>query len=189
MRDLSRAREDMKAIELKSRQRLGAFLLRHDRIYWDGRSCWTQQHFRWLEQQRFELEVHQRVFQEYVDAVIDAQRRVAALESWSLRAVAEGLMSLRGVGLITAVTVLAELGDISRFDNAWQLMSFVGLVPGECSSGSKRRQTGITKTGNAHVRRVLVEAAWSYRFPASQNRGAAAACGTRFASCTAAIDT
>ena len=110
-----------------------------------------------------------------------------ALESWPLRAVAaEGLMSLRGVGLITAVTVL---GDISRFDNAWQLMSFVGLVPGECSSGSKRRQTGITKTGNAHVRRVLVEAAWSYRFPASQNRGAAAPCGTRFASCTAAIDT
>ena len=89
-----------------------------------------------------------------------------ALENWPLRAVAEGLMSLRGVGLITAVTVLAELGDISRFDNARQLMCFVGLVPGERSSGSKRRQTGITKTGNAHVRRVLVEAAWSYRFPA-----------------------
>ena len=174
MRDLSRAREDMKAIELKTRQRLGAFLLRHDRIYREGRSRWTQQHFRWLERQRFELEIHQRVFQEYVDAVIDAQRRVAALESemrmalesWPLRAVAEGLMSLRGVGLITAVTVLAELGDISRFDNARQLMCFVGLVPGERSSGSKRRQTGITKTGNAHVRRVLVEAAWSYRFPA-----------------------
>ena len=93
-------------------------------------------------------------------------------------------MSLRGVGLITTVTVFAELGDISRFDNVWQLMSFVGLVPGECSSGSKRHQTGITKTGNVHVRRVLVEAAWSYRFPASQNRGAAASCGTRFASCT-----
>ena len=86
-----------------------------------------------------------------------------ALESWPLRAVVEGLMSLRGVGLITAVTVLA---DISRFDNARQLMSFVGLVPGERSSGSKRRQGGITKTGNAHVRRVLVGAAWSYRFPA-----------------------
>ena len=137
---------------------MGAFLLRHDRIYWDGRSRWTQQ----------------RVFQKYVDAVIDAQRQVAALESemrlalenWPLRAVAEGLMSLRGVGLITAVDVLAELGDISRLDNARQLMCFVGLVPGEHSSGSKRRQTGITKTGNAHVRRVLVEAAWSYRFPA-----------------------
>ena len=84
----------------------------------------------------------------------------------SLRAAAEGLMSLRGVGLITAVTVLAELGDFTRFDNARQLMSFVVLVPGERSSGSKRRQTGITKTGNAHVRRVLAEAAWSYRFPA-----------------------
>ena len=184
-----------------------AFLLRHDRIYQDGRSRWTQQHFRWLEQQRFELEVHQRVFQEYVDAVIDAQRRVAALESemrlalesWPLRAVAtEGLMSRRGVGPITAVTVL---GDISRFDNARQLMSFVGLVPGERSSGSKRRQTGITKTGNAHVRRVLVEAAWSYRFPARKTavlrRRAERALrqlyrpspGRRRNGCAAAIDT
>ena len=125
MRDLSRAREDMKAIEWKSRQLLSAFLLRHDRIYREGRSRWTQQHFRWLEQQRFELEVHQRVFQEYVDAVIDAQRRVAALESemrlalerGPLREVAEGLMSLWGVGLITAVTVLAEL-DILPFVNS-----------------------------------------------------------------------
>ena len=120
-----------------------------------------------------------------------------ALESWPLRAVAaEGLMLLRGVGLIVTV-----LGDISRFDNARQLMSFVGLVPGERSSGSKRRQTGISKTGNAHVRRVLVEAAWSYRFPARktavlQRRAERAlrqlyrpSPGRRRNGCAAAIDT
>ena len=173
MRDLTRAREDMKAIELKARQRLGAFLLRHERIY-AGRSRWTQAHLRWLEKQSFEHPVQQVVFQEYVDAVLEVQRRVAGLEdqihqavsSWSLRPLVEALMSLRGVNVLTAVTVLAELGDLTRFDNPRQLMSHLGLVPGEHSSGARRRRTGITKTGNGHVRRVLVEAAWSYRFAA-----------------------
>ena len=173
MRDLTRAREDMKAIELKARQRLGAFLLRHERIY-AGRSRWTQAHFRWLEMQRFETPVQQLVFQEYVETVLEAQRRVAGLEgeirsavaTWSLFPVVEALISLRGVNVLTAVTVLAELGDITRFDSPRQLMSFLGLVPSEHSSGSRRRQGAITRTGNGHVRRVLVEAAWSYRFPA-----------------------
>ncbi len=175
MRDLTRAREDMKAIELKARQRLGAFLLRHDRIY-QGRSRWTQAHFRWLEEQAFSHPVQQVVFQEYVDVVLETQRRVAGLEdqirsamqSWSLQPVVEALISLRGVDVLTAVTVLAELGDLTRFDSPRQLMSYLGLVPSEHSSGSHRRQGGITKTGNSHVRRVLVEAAWSYRFPASK---------------------
>ena len=173
MRDLTRAREDMKAIELKARQRLGAFLLRHERVY-SGRSRWTQAHFRWLEEQSFEHPVQQVVFQEYVDAVVGAQRRVSGLDdqirqavsSWSLRPVVDALVSLRGVDLLTAVTVLAELGDLTRFDNSRELMSHIGLVPSEHSSGTRRRQGGITKTGNGHVRRVLVEAAWSYRFPA-----------------------
>ncbi len=173
MRDLTRAREDMKAIELKARQRLGAFLLRHERIY-TGRSRWTQAHFHWLEEQSFEHPVQQVVFQEYVDAVMEAQRRVAGLEeqihqavaTWSLRPVVEALISLRGVNVLTAVTVLAELGDLTRFDTPRQLMSHLGLVPSEHSSGPRRRQGGITKTGNSHVRRVLVEAAWAYRFPA-----------------------
>ena len=173
MRDLTRAREDMKAIELKARQRLGAFLLRHERIY-AGRCRWTQAHFRWLEMQRFETSLQQLVFQEYVETVLEAQRRVAGLEreiqsavaTWSLRPVVEALISLRGVNVLTAVTVLAELGDITRFDSPRQLMSFLGLIPSEHSSGSRRRQGAITKTGNGHVRRVLVEAAWSYRFPA-----------------------
>ena len=173
VRDLTRAREDMKSTELKARQRLGAFLLRHGRVY-DGKSRWTQAHFRWLEHQRFDHPLHQVVFQEYVDMVLQAQARTAGLEAqmhealstWSLRPTAEALMSLRGVATITAMTVLAELGDLTRFDSPRQLMGFLGLVPSERSSGSRRRQGKITKTGNGHVRRVLIEAAWSYRFPA-----------------------
>ena len=178
MRDLTRAREDMKALELKARQRLGAFLLRHGRVYREGKSRWTQQHFRWLEEQKFEHRAQQVVFQEYIDTVMEARTRVAglegqmreALERWSLRPVVEGLIALRGVDVVTAMTVLAELGDLTRFDSPRELMSFLGLVPSEHSSGGRRRQGGITKTGNGHVRRVLVEAAWSYRFPARKTR-------------------
>ena len=173
MRDLTRAREDMKGLELKARQRLGAFLLRHGRVY-AGKCRWTQAHSRWLEAQAFELPVQQVVFQEYVDAVVQASARVASLEAqmhealarWSLAPVVAGLRALRGVNTITAMTVLAELGDVTRFDSPRQLMSFLGLVPSEQSSGARRRQGAITKTGNGHVRRVLVEAAWSYRHPA-----------------------
>lgn len=177
IRDLTRAREDMKAIELKARQRLSAFLLRHGKIY-GGKSKWIPVHFRWLETVRFDTPVQQIVLEEYVDAVKEAQRRVAGLEKqmeaalpgWSLAPVVKALMAMRGVSLITAMTVLAELGDISRFDSPRQLMAYLGLVPSEHSSGDSRRQGGITKTGNGHVRRVLVEAAWSYRFPARKTR-------------------
>lgn len=178
IRDLTRAREDMKAIETKTRQRLGAFLLRHGRVYDGGKSRWTQAHFRWLEAVKFDSPIQQIVLQEYIEAVKEGQRRVAGLEEqmrqalmgWSLRAVVEGLMALRGVSLITAMTVLAELGDISRFDSPRQLMAYLGLVPSEHSSGASRRQGAITKSGNGHVRRVLVEAAWNYRFPARKTR-------------------
>lgn len=178
IRDLTRAREDMKAMELRARQRLGAFLLRHGHVYTQGKSRWTQAHFRWLELVKFDSRIQQQVLQEYIDTVKEAQRRVAALAeqmrqalpSWSLCPVVEALMALRGVELITAMTVLAELGDISRFDSPRQLMAYLGLVPSEHSSGASRRQSGITKTGNGHVRRVLVEAAWSYRFPARKTR-------------------
>lgn len=177
MRDLTRAREDMKAIELKTRQRLGAFLLRHG-IKYPGKSRWTQAHFRWLADLKMPTPVQQIVLQEYLDAVIQAQDRVAgltqqmqqALKTWSLRPVVQALMALRGVQLITAMTVLAELGDITRFDSPSQLMAWLGLVPSEHSSGGCRRRGGITKTGNGHVRRVLVEAAWAYRFPARKTR-------------------
>ena len=174
MRDLTRAREDMKGLERITKQRLNAFLLRYSRIYQSGKSRWTQAHFRWLEGLKFELAVQQIVFQEYVDAVKQAEARVAglvkemekALQSWDLAPVVEALMALRGVKLITAMTIMAELGDITRFDSPRQLMSFLGLVPSETSSGLTRRRGGITKTGNGHVRRVLVESAWCYRFPA-----------------------
>jgi len=174
MRDLTRAREDMKGLERISKQRLNAFLLRYARIYESGKSRWTQAHFRWLERLKFDVAVQQIVFQEYVEAIKQAEARVAgleqemekALESWSLAPVVESLMALRGVKLITAMTIMAELGDITRFDSPRQLMSFLGLVPSETSSGQTRRQGGITKTGNGHARRVLIESGWCYRFPA-----------------------
>ena len=173
VRDLTRAREDMKAVEVRTRQRLGAFLLRHGRVY-HGKSRWTQAHSRWLEEQKFDFPVQQTVFQEYVDAAVAAQKRTDGLEAqmhelldaWSQRPTAEALMSLRGVSTITAMTILAELGDLTRFDSPRQLVGFLGLAPGEYSSGSRRRQGAITKTGNGHVRRLLTEAAWAYRFPA-----------------------
>ena len=178
LRDLTRAREDMKSIELKARQRLGAFLLRHGRVYREGKSRWTQRHFRWLEEQKFKHPAQQVVFQEYIDTVTEARTRVAglegqmreALQGWTLRPVVEALIALRGVDVVTAMSVLAELGDITRFDSPRELMSFLGLVPSEHSSGPRRRQGAITKTGNGHVRRVLVESAWCYRFPARKTR-------------------
>jgi len=173
MRDLTRAREDMKAMERHSRQRLGGFLLRHGKVY-PGRSKWTQAHFRWFEGVRFETATQQIVLQEYIDMVKHAQGRVKAMEEemrkaldgWKLKEVVEGLMALRGIDLIAAMTIVAELGDISRFESPRQLMAHLGLVPSEHSSGEKRKQGGITRTGNGHVRRVLVEGSWSYRLPA-----------------------
>lgn len=173
MRDLTRAREDMKAMEGHAKQRLGAFLLRHGKKY-PGKSKWTQAYFRWLEGIKFEIPVQQVVFQEYVDTVKQMKERVAAMEEemrhamggWSLAPVVTGLMALRGVEIITAMTVIAELGDISRFDSPRQLMAHLGLVPSEHSSGGRRQRGGITKTGNGHARRVLIEASWCYRLPA-----------------------
>jgi len=174
IRDLTRAREDMKHLERQARQRLSAFLLRHGQGYDSKKSKWTQAYWRWLERIKFAHPVQQVVFQEYIDSVKQQQQRVAdleqemtkALSNWSLAPVVEGLMALRGCRLITAMTIMAELGDISRFDSPRQLMSYLGLVPSESSSGQKTRRGGITKTGNGHVRRLLIESAWCYRFPA-----------------------
>ena len=131
-------------------------------------------HFKWLEGLRFETAVQQIVFQEYFDMVKHTQGRVAAMEEemrraltgWTLQPVVEGLMALRGVSLVTAMTLMAELGDLSRFESPRQLMSHLGLVPSEHSSGERQKRGGITKTGNSHVRRVLVEASWTYKSPA-----------------------
>ena len=174
VRDLTRAREDTKALERQAKQRLSAFLLRHGRLYAAGKTKWTKAHSQWLMTLKFEAPVQQNVFQEYVDTVAHLTGRVAALEEemvrvlddFSLAPIVRALMALRGIQLVTALTVVAEIGDLTRFTSPRQLMSYLGLVPSESSSGATTRRGGITKTGNGHVRRVLTEAAWCYRFPA-----------------------
>jgi transposase len=173
LRDLTRALEDMKHLQQQAKQRLLAFLLRHGKRY-DGKSNRTQAHFRWLETVKFEEPAQQIVMQEYIDTAIACGRRVDGLERQIEQAaqastvwpVIEVLMALRGVSLLTAVTVVAEIGDLKRFASAPQLMAYLGFVPSEYSSGGSARRGGITKTGNGHVRRVLVEAAWTYRYAA-----------------------
>ena len=176
MRDLTRARGDFKMLERKTRQQLNAFVLRHGYHWPTGRKRWTQIHYNWLESLRLPHDWQQVVLQEYIDATRAASQRVAdmtaqmtrALPRWSLAPVVEALVALRGIDKLAAMVLMAELGDISRFESPRQLMAFLGLVPSEHSSGSRRRQGAITKTGNSHARRMLVECAWSYRFPARQ---------------------
>jgi transposase len=174
MRDFTRCRSDFKRQELKARQQLNGFVLRHGHHWPAKKSRWTQAHYNWLESLKFAHPWQQVVLQEYIDAVRAASRRVAqiteqvmqALPQWSLAPVIDSLVALRGLDKVAAITVLAELGDVSRFDSPKQLMGYLGLVPSEHSSGTRRRQGAITLTGNAHARRMLVESAWSYRFPA-----------------------
>jgi transposase len=176
MRDLTRARDDLKAQERKARQQLNAYVLRHGHAWPSNKTRWTQTHYHWLESLRFAHDWQQVVLQEYIDAVKAASQRVAditaqmerVLPQWSLAPVVDSLIALRGVDKLAAMVLLAELGDISRFDSPKQLMAYLGLVPSEHSSGGRRRQGAITKTGNSHARRMLVESAWSYRFPARQ---------------------
>ena len=176
MRDLTRARDDMKSQERKARQQLNAFVLRHGHHWPRGKTRWTSVHCNWLESLRFEHDWQQIVLQEYMDAAKAATQRVAdltdqlmrALPGWSLAAVVDSLVALRGIDKLAATVLLAELGDISRFESPKQLMAYLGLVPSEHSTGSRRRQGAITLTGNGHARRMLVESAWSYRFPARQ---------------------
>jgi transposase len=171
MRDLERARDDAKQDERVARQRLDKFLLRHSR-FWKGGTKWTAQHIAWIRSQTFEHEAQTRTMAGYILALDQATSRVEELtkdiaelvETWSLGPLVTALQALRGVQLVTAVTIAAEIGDFTRFARPSELMSYVGLVPSEHSSGGSRRQGGITKTGNKHVRRLLVETAWNYRF-------------------------
>lgn len=176
MRDLTRARGDMKQQETKARQQLNGYVLRHGHAWPSNKTRWTQTHYNWLESLRFAHDWQQIVLQEYIDAVKAASQRVVditaqmerVLPTWSLAPVVNSLVALRGIDKLSAMVLLAELGDISRFDSPRQLMAYLGLVPSEHSSGGRRRQGGITKTGNSHARRMLVESAWSYRFQARQ---------------------
>lgn len=174
MRDLTRARDDMKSQERKARQQLNGFVLRHGHAWPSNKTRWTQTHYRWLESLKFVHDWQQVVLQEYIDSVRAASQRVAdlnaqlerVLPSWSLAPVVDSLVALRGIDKLAAIVLLAELGDIRRFESPKQLMAFLGLVPSEHSSGRRRRQGAITKTGNGRARRMLVESAWSYRFTA-----------------------
>jgi len=174
MRDLVRARIDAMQQLMRCRQQLLAFLLRHGRVYETGRKYWTQRHRQWLAGQNFERPAQCIVFQDYVESVWAATDRRDALvmrireltPDWSLGPVVEALRCFRGLELVSAATFVASVGDMSRFDTPRQLMSYLGLTPSEYSSGTRILRGGITKTGNREARRMLVEAAWSYRYPA-----------------------
>jgi transposase len=177
MRDLSRAREDAMQDLKAAKHRLKAFLLRQD-IRYEGRASWNAAHLRWLSEVVCPTPAQQIVFQEYLRAVTEQHERLGRLESelhdqvkrWRLAPVVEAIQALRGVDLTSAIIMIAELGDLTRFDTPRQLMSYLGLTPSEYSSGARRRQGGITKAGNSHARRALVEGAWAYRFPAKVSR-------------------
>jgi len=177
LRDLSRTREDAVRARLKARQQLKALLLRHGHRY-GGKSSWTLAHERYLATVSFAHPAQDIAFAEYRQAVREAHECVERLtealrsqsEHWRMKPVVEALMSLRGIDFVAAVTLVAEIGDFTRFAQPRELMGFLGLVPSEYSTGDTRRQGAITKTGNGHARRVLVEAAWNYRFPARVSR-------------------
>jgi len=170
VRDLVRAREDAKDDQRRARQRLGKFLLRRGLVYRDG-SHWTKRHKVWLQKQKLENPVARSVFEAYLFAVEQADERLELLrkqiqevaESPRYRQSVSWLCCLRGVKTTTAMTIIAELHDFRRFTSAPQLMSYIGVTPSEYSSGGHSKRGGITKAGNGRVRRVLVEAAWSYR--------------------------
>lgn len=177
IRDLSRTRVDAVRARLKARQQLNALLLRHGRRY-EGKTRWTAAHERHLARISFEHPAQDIAFAEYRQAVSEGSARVGRLEQrlaqeverWRMQPLVRAVMTLRGLDLIAATTIVAELGDLRRFAHPRELMGYLGLVPSEHTTGSKRRLGAITKTGNGHVRRILVEAAWNYRFPARMSR-------------------
>jgi transposase len=177
IRDLTRAREDALSDLKDAKCRLKAFLLRQD-IRYVGRATWGPAHLRWLSEVVCPTPAQHIVFQEYVRAVHEQTARLQRLEqelqdhvkAWRLNPVVEALQALRGVQCTVAVTMVAEIGDLTRFDHPRELMKFLGLIPSEYSSGEQRRQGSITKAGNTHARRALVEGAWAYRYPAKVSR-------------------
>ena len=176
LRDLVRARADFVLLQTQSRQRLSAFLLRHGERF-EGQSKWTQAYFRWLETIKCDFPVQQIVLQEYIDTVLQMQKRIKALDRQielagresALWPLIQNYMALRGINRLTATVLAAELGDLTRFTTAPQLMAYLGLVPSEHSSGPSKVRGGITKTGNSYVRRLLTEASWTYRHQARKS--------------------
>lgn len=175
LRDLVRAREDARLDQTRARHRLGKFLLRHGcRPPEDIKRNWTAKYMRWIKSLApFSQPALQSTFLDYVHEVEHAAERIQRLEKAleeavaaappEIREVVEALQALRGVGKLVAVGVVAEIGSFRRFASPSQLMSYCGLVPSEYSSGGRVARGGITKTGNSHVRRLIVEAAWAYQ--------------------------
>src|SRR5215469_5237486 len=176
MRDLVRARLDAVRALRRARLQLSGFLLRQGCHY--GRPAWTKLHRRWLAGLKFEEAVHHLVLEDYVQAVEAAEARrdrltlqiATMLPDWALAPVVAALQAMRGMALVNAASLVAELGDLTRFANPRQLMAYLGLVPSEHSSGASVKRGGLTKAGNSAARRLLIEAAWCYRFPARVSR-------------------
>lgn len=166
IRDLSRAREDAVRARLKARQHINAMQLRHG-MHYPGKTTWGAAHERYLANIAFEHPAQQIAWAEYRSAAKDADERVQRitaalreqLEHWRFAPAVHALMCFKGIDLVAAVTLIAELGDLHRFEHPRQLMAYLGLVPSEHSSGESRARGSITKTGNSHARRVLVESA------------------------------
>lgn len=179
IRDLVRSRDDARLDERRIKQQLLKFLLRQGRRCPTKMTHWTKAHWGWIRQQTFEHEAQQRVLADAVQTCEKASARIALLdqdiaqcmEGWTLAPLVKNLQAFRGIKLITAAGLASEIGDFTRFPRAEKLMAFVGLVPSENSSGGSRRLGGITKAGNRHVRRLLIEAAWQYvGAPATMSR-------------------
>src|SRR6202043_838406 len=176
MRDLVRARLDAVHSLRRARQQLSGFLLRQGCHY--GRAAWAKLHRPWLAGIKLDQAVQHVVLEDYIAAVEVAQirrdRLTAQIETmlpdWTLAPVGTALQTMRGMALVNAATLIAELGDLSRFTNPRQLMAYLGLVPSEHSSGTSIKRGGLTKAGNSAARRLLIEAAWTYRFPARVSR-------------------
>jgi len=173
IRDLVRARESAAGDQRHKRQLISAFMLRHGRIYHRSKP-WTMRYRRWLQRQAFDHPAHQIALQEMVVAERHTAERLDRLtrhieeliQDWHLGPVVNALRAMRGVALISAVTFMAEIGDIRRFESPRKLTAYLGLVPSEYSTGLTTKRGGITRAGNSRVRHKLVEGAWTYRYPA-----------------------
>jgi transposase len=173
LRDLVRARLAAKRDQLRARHRLSKFLLRHGRRAPEGVGAWTERYLEWVKTQHFDHAAQEMTLQDYLHEVEHAAERIVRLERSidaaietlpvKMRAVIEALQSLRGIAQVSAVSIMAELGELSRFEHPRQLMGYSGVVSREHSSGERISRGAISKSGNAHLRRIAVEAAWAYR--------------------------
>jgi transposase len=177
IRDLVRARKDVLDDRKRNRYRLKSLMLRNGLVY-PGRGSWGAAHMRHLRELKMTHAAQQIAFEEYLQAIENDTQRLERINAqiagfvaqWRFLPVVEAYQALRGVQLINAVTLVAEVGDLSRFKHPRQLMCYLGLIPSEHSSGERRRMGGITKAGNRHARCALIEAAWAYRHPARISR-------------------